>query len=40
MTDIRPFTVSIDDDTIADLHRRLSATRWPAPAETTHNHYS
>ena len=33
MTDIRPFTVSIDDDTIADLHRRLSATRWPE-AET------
>jgi pimeloyl-ACP methyl ester carboxylesterase len=33
MTDIRPFTVSIDDDTIADLRRRLSATRWPE-AET------
>jgi pimeloyl-ACP methyl ester carboxylesterase len=33
MTDIRPFTIAIDDDIIADLRRRLSATRWPE-AET------
>ena len=33
MTDIRPYTITIDDDTIDDLHRRLSATRWPE-AET------
>ena len=33
MADIRPFTISIDDDTIDDLRRRLSATRWPE-AET------
>lgn len=33
MSDIRPYTVSIDDNSIADLHRRLSATRWPE-AET------
>ncbi len=33
MSDVRPFTVSIDEDTIADLRHRLSATRWPE-AET------
>ena len=33
MADIRPFTIHIDDDTIEDLRRRLSATRWPE-AET------
>src|SRR5690349_982106 len=26
---IRPFTVAIADDDVADLHRRLDATRWP-----------
>ncbi len=27
--DIVPFTVAVGDDEIADLHRRLDATRWP-----------
>lgn len=29
MTGIEDFTVSIDDDALDDLHRRLAATRWP-----------
>jgi len=33
MTSIRPFTIAIDDATIADLHGRLGRTRWP-DAET------
>ncbi len=33
MTDIRAFEISISDNTISDLRRRLSATRWPE-AET------
>jgi len=33
MTDIRPFTVSIAEETVQDLHQRLSMTRWPE-AET------
>jgi len=33
MSDIHPYTVTIDDDTVADLRRRLAATRWPE-AET------
>ncbi len=27
--DVVPFTVAVSDDEIADLHRRLDATRWP-----------
>lgn len=30
-TDIRPFTVAVPDSEIADLQRRLAATRWPDP---------
>jgi pimeloyl-ACP methyl ester carboxylesterase len=29
MTDIRPFTIDISDDQLADLKARLEATRWP-----------
>ena len=29
MTDLTPFTVSIDDTVIQDLKSRLNATRWP-----------
>ena len=29
MTDIRPFTIDIADDELADLKRRIEATRWP-----------
>ncbi len=29
MADIENFTISIDDDALEDLHRRLAATRWP-----------
>ena len=27
--DIRPFRVSFPDTELADLHRRIKATRWP-----------
>lgn len=27
----RAFRISVPDDAVADLHRRLDATRWPAP---------
>ena len=27
--DVRPFTIRIPDEAIADLHRRLRAIRWP-----------
>ncbi len=27
--DIRPFRASISDEAVADLRRRLRATRWP-----------
>ena len=29
MTAISPFTISVDDDVLDDLRRRLHATRWP-----------
>jgi hypothetical protein len=28
-TEIRPFNVSIPEDELADLRRRIAATRWP-----------
>src|SRR5438552_13206097 len=28
-TDIRPFRIDVPEERIADLRRRLSATRWP-----------
>jgi hypothetical protein len=28
-TEIRPFKVSVSDDELADLRRRIAATRWP-----------
>ena len=28
-TGIRPFTAHIPDDAVADLRRRIAATRWP-----------
>jgi hypothetical protein len=28
-TEIRPFTVSVSEDELADLRRRIAATRWP-----------
>ncbi len=31
----RPFTVAVPDEAIADLHRRLDATRWPEPIPGT-----
>ena len=31
MTDIRPFRIAATDDELADLRRRLAATRWPDP---------
>jgi pimeloyl-ACP methyl ester carboxylesterase len=30
--DIRPFTVDVPPQAVADLHRRLRDTRWPEPA--------
>ena len=30
-TDIRPFNVSVPEDAVADLRRRIAATRWPEP---------
>ena len=29
MTDVRPFRIAVPDDDLADLRRRLAATRWP-----------
>ena len=29
MTDLRPFRIAVPDDDLADLRRRLAATRWP-----------
>lgn len=29
MTEIRPFTIAIPDDDLADLRRRIESTRWP-----------
>lgn len=29
MSDVRPFTIDIDDDALADLRRRIVSTRWP-----------
>ena len=29
-TEIRPFQVSMPEDAIADLRRRIAATRWPS----------
>ncbi len=31
--DIQPFTIEVADDTLADLRRRLVATRWPDEVE-------
>jgi pimeloyl-ACP methyl ester carboxylesterase len=31
-SDVRPFSVVVPDADVADLHRRLRATRWPDPA--------
>jgi len=31
-TSLKPFTVSISEAVLADLSRRLAATRWPSPA--------
>ena len=28
-TGIRPFNVSVPEDELADLRRRIAATRWP-----------
>ncbi len=33
MTEIRPFTIDVPDDALADLRRRITDTRWPE-AET------
>jgi pimeloyl-ACP methyl ester carboxylesterase len=30
-TDIRPFEVAVPDEQLAELRRRISATRWPSP---------
>src|SRR5271170_5914444 len=30
-TGIRPFRVDVPDEAIADLRRRIAATRWPSP---------
>ena len=30
-TDIRPFHVDVPDEELAELTRRISATRWPSP---------
>lgn len=30
--EVRPFTIAVADDEIADLHARLHGTRWPAEA--------
>ena len=30
-SNIRPFHVDIPDEKLADLRRRLAATRWPSP---------
>ena len=29
MSDIRPFTIAVSDEDLADLKRRILATRWP-----------
>ena len=29
-TEIRPFRVDMPDEAIADLQRRIAATRWPS----------
>src|SRR5215831_4878053 len=29
-TEIRPFHIDIPDEKLADLHRRIDATRWPS----------
>ena len=29
-TEIRPFRVDMSDEAIADLRRRIAATRWPS----------
>ena len=31
MTEVRPFRIAVPDDVLADLRRRLAATRWPEP---------
>jgi pimeloyl-ACP methyl ester carboxylesterase len=33
-SEVRPFTLSITDDVLADLRDRLRRTRWPEPATT------
>ncbi|MCP4225676.1 MAG: epoxide hydrolase, partial [Actinomycetia bacterium] len=32
MTEVRPFTIDIDQSELDDLARRILATRWPAQA--------
>jgi len=29
-TAVRPFTVNVAEDSLADLRRRIAATRWPS----------
>ena len=29
MSDVRPFTIAVSDEDLADLKRRILATRWP-----------
>lgn len=31
--DVRPFTIRVADEVLADLRRRLAATRWPDAVE-------
>ena len=31
MTEVQPFRIAVPDDVLADLRRRLAATRWPEP---------
>jgi hypothetical protein len=33
--DIRPFRVDVPDERLAELSRRVSATRWPSPELAT-----
>jgi hypothetical protein len=30
VNEIRPFRLDTPDEAIADLHRRIAATRWPS----------
>ena len=37
-TAIRPFRVEVPEAELADLRRRLAATRWPEPETVPINH--